>query len=101
MFERLKKKWGIETNWQIIAILIVFSLAGSSVVWARQLAFDIMGIADDTPFWIKFIAWLLVFFPVYQFFLLIFGFLFGQFNFFWEKEKRMFRAIGKLFVKEP
>jgi len=100
MFERLKLKWGLTSNLQVVAVLIVFSLAGSSIVWVRKYAFGLMGITEDTAFWIKFIAWLAVFFPSYQFFLLVFGFLFGQFNFFWEKEKKMGRAIKRIFIKK-
>jgi hypothetical protein len=100
MFEKLKAKWGIESNWQVVAILIVFSLAGSSIVWARKFAFSLLGITQETELWIRTIAWLVVFFPVYQLFLLLFGFLFGQFSFFWEKEKKMMRAIGRIFVKK-
>jgi hypothetical protein len=30
--------------------------------------------------------------------LLIYGFIFGQFRFFWEKEKQMVKRIGRLFA---
>jgi len=35
--------------------------------------------------------------PLYQIFLLVYGFIFGQFTFFWEKEKQFIRRIGRLF----
>ena len=89
MLDKLKKKWGIKSNLQAILIMVVFSLAGSSIVWVRRLVFPLMGIHESTPFWIKFFAWLAVFFPTYQIMLLVFGFLLGQFHFFWEKKKKM------------
>lgn len=100
MLEKIKAKWNLTSNWQLIAIMLVFSLAGSSIMWVRRLAFPLMGVTETTPFWIKFLAWLAVFFPTYQIMLLVFGFLFGQFPFFWEKEKKMIRAIGRIFVKK-
>jgi hypothetical protein len=41
--------------------------------------------------------YLLLVLPLYQIILLMYGFIFGQFNFFWEKEKQIFRRIGSLF----
>jgi hypothetical protein len=32
--------------------------------------------------------------------LLVYGFIFGQFRFFWEKEKQMVQRIGKLFTRK-
>jgi len=46
----------------------------------------------DIPTWIKILYWVLIL-PIYNVVLLIYGFLFGQFKFFWEFEKRMFRRM--------
>ena len=87
-FVKLKKKWGIHRTIDIILILIVFSLAGMSIVYVRVPVFKLFGIGD-THLLIKTIVYVLIVFPVYQFFLLFFGLLFGQFKFFWDKEKKM------------
>lgn len=92
---RLKQKWNVNSNWDFIAIMIVFSLAGMSIVYVRKPLFHLLGITAATPFWIKFFAWLAIVFPTYQINLLIFGFLLGQFHFFWEKEKQM----GRFFLR--
>jgi len=93
---RLKKKWNIDSNWDFVLIMVVFSIAGMSIVYVRQPLFHLLGITTATPFWIKFIAWLSIVFPTYQINLIIFGFLLGQFNFFWEKEKQMGRFFLSL-----
>jgi hypothetical protein len=31
---------------------------------------------------------------------LIYGFIFGQFKFFWLKEKKMAQAIGRIFIRK-
>ena len=85
--ERLKRKWNIKSDLDFWLIMIVFSLAGMSIVFVRKPLFVILGITAATPFWIKFFTWLAIVFPTYQINLLIFGFLLGQFEFFWEKEK--------------
>jgi len=93
---KLKRKWNIDSNWDFILIMIVFSIAGMSIVYVRKPLFHVLGITTATPFLIKFFAWLIIVFPTYQINLIIFGFLLGQFNFFWEKEKQMGRFFLRL-----
>jgi hypothetical protein len=95
MLERLKKKWGITSNLQIILIMVVFSLAGMSIGFVRRPLFHVFGIEPTTPFWIKTLVYLASIFPIYQVLLLIYGTLLGQFRFFWEKEKKMVQWIGR------
>ncbi len=91
--QRLKQKYGLKTNAELIVIMTVFSLAGMAIVWVRKPIFHLLGITDTTPFILKFFAWLAVVFPTYQINLLVFGFLFGQFSFFWEREKVLWRFL--------
>lgn len=98
MLEKLKTKWGLHTNWDVLAVIIVFSISGSSIMFVKPLWFKLFGVTDATPFWLKSIIWLIMVFPTYQVFLLIYGFIFGQFAFFWKKEKKMAQAIFRLFT---
>jgi len=43
--------------------------------------------------WVFSLVYYLLILPVYNVILLIYGFIFGQFSFFWEFEKRMFRRM--------
>lgn len=92
---RLKEKWGISSNFDFIAIMVVFSLAGMAVSVCRKPIFAALGITRQTPFWIKTVVYIPLIVPVYQISLIIFGSLLGQFNFFWEKEKK----VGRFFLK--
>jgi hypothetical protein len=92
---RLKKKWNIERNVDFFMIMLVFSLAGMMIVYERRPLFHILGITAATPFWIKCLAWLTIVFPTYQINLIIFGFLLGQFSFFWKKEKQLGRFFRR------
>ena len=100
MLERLKAKWGISSNWDVLAILIVFSVSGSSILFVKPLWYSIFNITEATPTWIRILVWLAMVFPTYQAFLLIYGFLLGQFKFFWAKEKAMYYAVAGLFKKK-
>lgn len=93
MFEKLKKRWKIESNFQLAIILIVFSITGSSMMFVREPAFNILGVTPDTAFWIKALLYVAIVFPSYQIALLFFGTIFGQFRFFWEFEKKMLRRM--------
>ena len=89
MIERLKQRWGVSSTWHVIAILVVFSLAGSSILYVKQPIYHALGIPADASLWIR-IPLIVLF---YQVLLLIWGTVFGQFRFFWEKEKKLGRFL--------
>ncbi|HSH19524.1 MAG TPA: DUF6787 family protein [Draconibacterium sp.] len=90
MFEKLKKRWNIQSNFQVVIILIVFAITGSSTVYLKRIIFDWIQIAPDMHAGIKIPVNILVILVVYNLLLLIVGFVFGQFRFFWEFEKKFF-----------
>ncbi len=95
--DRLKVKWGITSTWQVIAILLTFSLAGLSITRIRPIVWLLFGFTEETSMWIKVPTYILMIFPTYQVMLMIFGTLLGQFKFFWAKEKAMLKFFGRLF----
>ncbi len=98
--ENLRSKWGLNSLWQVILVLIVFAFTGMTVLLIKQPIFDILGVdMSRGGFW-KTVLYLLLVLPLYQAFLLVYGFIFGQFSFFWEKEKQFIRRVGQLFRKK-
>jgi len=95
--EKLKQKWGLNSLFQVIMILIVFSLTGMTVVLIRPAIFLWFGFNESTPLWLKTVTYILLIFPMYQVLILVYGAIFGQFSFFWEKEKKLFKAISRPF----
>ncbi len=93
MFEKLKKRWQIETNFQLILIFIVFSVTGSAAIYVKGIIFQLLNINSETALWIKIPMYILTVFPAYQLLLIVIGTLFGQFNFFWNMEKKMWRRF--------
>jgi len=98
--ERLRTRWGLTSPGQVLVILIVFSVTGMSVVFLRKSFFAFLGFDAHTPIWLKSVSYVLFIFPAYQVLILIFGFLFGQFAFFWDKEKRMLQAVKRLIIRK-
>ncbi len=89
MFERFKERWNINSNFQFVVIMLVFAVTGSSTLYVRKGAFYLMGITSETELWLRTILYILIIFPAYNVILLVVGFLFGQFKFAWEFEKKM------------
>ena len=93
--EKLKQRWGISSNFQIIIIFIVFAVTGSS---AAKLAAPITGFIglqeETTNGWVYWPVRILLIFPLYQVLLVFFGWLFGQYAFFWNFEKKMLSRLG-------
>ena len=80
-------------------MLIVFSATGSTVVMLRKAFFGWIGFDETTSMWLKTITYILFVMPAYQILLLAYGAVLGQFQFFWEKEKKMIRGIKRLFTR--
>jgi len=92
---RLKEKWGITSNFQIIIILLVFSITGSIAVWIAKPVLILVGLDKEvvSP-WLFWPIRIFIIFPIYQVLIVIIGALFGQFKFFWDFEKKMLVRLG-------
>jgi manganese efflux pump family protein len=87
--EKIKLRWEIQSYWQMAVIFIVFSITGSSAVKLAAPVLETVGINDDMSAWLYWPLRIIIIFPVYQLLLIFFGWLFGQFDFFWKIEKKM------------
>ncbi|MGL2999342.1 DUF6787 family protein [Flavobacterium sp. RSSB_23] len=96
--KKLKERWGIESNFQLTLIFIVFAITGSASAWLSKPFCYWLGITKaDLGLWFTPIRLVLIF-PIYQVLLVCIGFLFGQFRFFWAFEKKMLRSMGLGFL---
>jgi len=95
IFKKLESRWKVNYKWEMISIFIVFAITGSSSMLIGRPIIKIIGITKENfnpiAYWLLFIFFGIIF---YQIMLVIFGWLFGQFNFFWEFEKKMLRRFG-------
>lgn len=98
--QKLQTKWQLKSLWQVVLVLLVFACTGFTVLFIKKPIFDFLGISMERGGFWKTLLYLLLVLPLYQLFLLIYGFLFGQFGFFWKKEKQFFQRIGKAFSKK-
>ncbi|MDD3005040.1 DUF6787 family protein [Flavobacterium sp.] len=100
---KLKNRWGITSNFQLIVVFIVFAINGSLSAKISSYLLDYLGITkENTHVILYYIILLVLVLPLYPFMLMVFGWLFGQSNFFTPFGKRMIRSLkmGFLLPKE-
>ncbi len=99
MLDKLKQRWGITSNLQVVVIFIVFGITGSCAAKLAAPLTDFIGLEKDAvSSWIYWPVRILLIFPIYQVLLVFFGWLFGQFQFFWNFEKKMLKRMGLGFL---
>lgn len=92
--ERLARRWGV-TPQRVLIILLVFICTGFTVMFLKRPLIAWVTGDGERPLWFS-VAYYVLILPFYNLLLLAYGALFGQFNFFWDFEKRFFRRmIGK------
>lgn len=91
--ERLKQRWNLGSPLQVIIVLIVFACTGFTVLFIKKPLLQFLaGDAGDTV--LASILYYILILPLYNIILLAYGFLFGQFSFFWAFEKKMLRRLS-------
>ncbi|MGV6832471.1 MAG: DUF6787 family protein [bacterium] len=100
LFKLLEKRWIVSHRWKIIRIFIVFAITGSMSVMITRPLFNVLGFTSDTFTEIPggkilyiFLRILFVF-PIYKVLLVFFGWIFGEYNFFFNFALKMLKRIG-------
>jgi hypothetical protein len=94
--EKLRQRWKLESLWQVVIILIVFACTGFTVLFLKKplLRFLAGDGGDSVTASVLYYIFIL---PLYNLLLLAYGFVFGQFEFFWKFEARFFKRILSVF----
>ncbi len=94
-FKKLENKWIVNYKWEMIRIYIVFAITGSSAAFIGKPITTFFGITkDNLPGTLYWILYILIGLVCYQILLVTFGWIFGQFQFFWNFEKKMLKRMG-------
>ena len=93
-FEKLKLRWQVTSNWQLIVICIVFAITGSASAFASAPLLKVLGITKELGLFTYWALRILILFPIYQILLVVIGTLLGQNKFFWNFEKKMLKRFG-------
>jgi formyltetrahydrofolate-dependent phosphoribosylglycinamide formyltransferase len=98
MFKQLKRKWQVSTK-QFILIICVFAITGTITAYISRMISSWAGFDENTSWVWKVLLSLLVLIFGYQVIILVVSYLFGQFAFFWNYEKKILTAM-KLMSKQ-
>ena len=96
--KKFREKWGIKSNFQLVIILIVFAITGSTSAAISSPTIDFLFGEIEMNGFLKFILQLVIIMPIYQVLLLFFGFVFFQFNFFFKFVKKFLKLFGLGFL---
>ncbi|MGY5351388.1 DUF6787 family protein [Wenyingzhuangia sp. IMCC45533] len=92
--EKLKQRWGLKSNWEILAILIAFSINGSFAAFIVRPALSIIGISkQNLNLFVYYVLYIVPVFLVYQFTLPYVGWLVGQYSFFKNMQSKMMKRM--------
>tara|TARA_B100000963_G_scaffold357697_1_gene380520 strand:- start:3491 stop:3799 length:309 start_codon:yes stop_codon:yes gene_type:complete len=102
MFNKFKLKYSIESNSQLVIIFVVFGITGSTSAYISEPLMEFINInKSELNIFVYWIIRVLVITFVYQIILLLVAYVFGQFKFFWNFEKKMLKKIGfKKFISD-
>ncbi len=93
--EKLKTRWGIRSNFQLVVVFIVFAINGSASAKIGIFLMNLMGWTKDNmpPVLFYLVAGILIL-PLYPLLLMVVGWLFGQSEFFFPFAKKMLNRIS-------
>jgi hypothetical protein len=92
--EKLQTRWKLKSLTQVILVLIVFACTGFTVLYLKKPLFWLLGVTEQMNPYLRTLIYVVTILPAYQVILLVYGFIFGQFHFFWEFEKKMLQRMG-------
>ena len=94
IIKKLKERWGITSNFQIVIIFIVFGITGSVSAYISGPLTNIIIGESELHWLIKLLIRIIVLTPIYQVLLLFFGYIFFQYKFFYNFVKKFMSILG-------
>lgn len=92
--EKLRERWGLTSNFQVLLIIVVFSINGSFAAWVAKPLTHFIGLNAETNPWLFWPVRIILIFFLYQFTLPLVGFCFGQYQFFSKFSKKTLSRMG-------
>ena len=92
--KKLKERWGITSNFQIVIIFIVFGITGSVSAYISGPLTNIIIGESELHWLIKLLIRIIVLTPIYQVLLLFLGYIFFQYKFFYNFVKKFMSILG-------
>ncbi len=88
--KKLQNRWSLSSKLKVWLILVVFACTGTTIYLAKPYVLGFFNFEKNLLFDI---IYFILIWPIYNIVLLIYGAIFGLFDFFWSFEKRMFNKL--------
>jgi hypothetical protein len=85
--EKLKNRWKLKSAWQVAVVLLAFACTGFTILFIKNPLLNFLA-GEQGNSTLASVLYYIFILPLYNVILLGYGFIFGQFRFFWEFEKR-------------
>ena len=97
--EKLKNRWKLESAWQVVVVLLAFACTGFTILFIKKPLLNwLAGEQGNTV--LASVLYYIFILPLYNVILLGYGFVLGQFQFFWNFEKRFMERFFTWFKRE-
>lgn len=97
--EKLKNRWKLESAWQVVIVLLAFACTGFTILFIKKPLLNwLAGEQGNTA--LASVLYYIFILPLYNVILLGYGFVLGQFRFFWNFEKRFMERFFTWFKGE-
>lgn len=96
--KKLKERWNLTSNRQLAVVFIVFAITGSVSARLAAPLTEWIGITKEMGWYLYWPIRLVIILPIYKVLLITFGWLFGEFEFFWWFLKKMLKSMGLKFL---
>ena len=92
--KKLQTRWNLNNPGQVLLVLLVFACTGFTVMFLKKPITQYFFTEPGSNTLFSILYWIFIL-PVYNVLLLVYGFVFGQFRFFWNFEKKFFKRMLK------
>lgn len=96
--DKLKSRWNLKNGFQVLIVLVVFACTGFTVLFIKRPILNFLTGSEGST--LATVLYYILILPLYNLILLGYGFLFGQFSFFWSFEKRTLNRIFSIFKRK-
>jgi hypothetical protein len=94
VLKKLITKFNAKSLKHLTIIFLIFALSGSGSLFISSPIFQVLNLKELINFYpLYLLVRIILFIPLYQFLLIIIATIFGEFNYFWNFEKKFFKRL--------
>jgi hypothetical protein len=89
VMDYFRAKWGITGIFRFWLIIFIFAVSGTTTLLIKEPVYNLFGIDESTPSWLRTGIYLIMIIPGYFMILMVYAAVFGEFRFFRDFIRKM------------